>query len=66
MMVPNGKDEEENNSKVSFDVTGQVYTSKCGLILYWAQFGSLSSPKMKSKLQKQEVGEDIPFPKKSL
>lgn len=65
MVVPNGEDEEQNNdSQVSCGVTGQAYTSNGSLILYWTQFVSFSSLKMKSKLQKQDVGENTPFRKK--
>lgn len=64
MIVPDGEDEEQNNSKVSFAVTGQAYTSNGSLILYWTQFVSFSSLKVKSKLQKQDVGENTPFKKK--
>lgn len=64
MVVPNGEDEEQNNSQVSCGVTGQAYTSNGSLILYWTQFVSFFSLKAKSKLQKQDVGENTPFKKK--
>lgn len=33
MVVPNGKGQEENNSEVSLDVTGQAYISNCSSVL---------------------------------
>lgn len=37
MLLPDGKDHEENNSKVYLDVTGQTNISDCSLILCWAK-----------------------------